>query len=44
MASLTVTARGEAILRKDEPQHLGIKPGEKMELQLKDDPQQHIRA
>ncbi|HET9112596.1 MAG TPA: AbrB/MazE/SpoVT family DNA-binding domain-containing protein [Burkholderiales bacterium] len=34
MATLTVTARGQVTLRKDVLQHLGIKPGEKIELDL----------
>jgi bifunctional DNA-binding transcriptional regulator/antitoxin component of YhaV-PrlF toxin-antitoxin module len=34
MATLTVTARGQVTFRKDVLQHLGIKPGEKIELHL----------
>ena len=34
MATLTVTARGQVTFRKDVLQHLGIKPGEKIELEL----------
>jgi bifunctional DNA-binding transcriptional regulator/antitoxin component of YhaV-PrlF toxin-antitoxin module len=34
MAKLTVTARGQVTFRKEVLQHLGIKPGEKMELEL----------
>lgn len=34
MASLTVTARGQVTFRKDVRQHLGIKPGDKIELDL----------
>ena len=34
MATLTVTARGQVTFRKDVLQHLGIKPGEKIELDL----------
>lgn len=34
MATLTVTARGQVTLRKEVLQHLGIKPGEKIELDL----------
>ena len=33
MAVLTVTTRGQVIFRKDVLQHLGIRPGEKIELQ-----------
>ena len=34
MTILTVAARGQVTLRKDVLQHLGIKPGEKIELDL----------
>jgi bifunctional DNA-binding transcriptional regulator/antitoxin component of YhaV-PrlF toxin-antitoxin module len=34
MATLTVTARGQVTFRKEVLQHLGIKPGEKVELEL----------
>jgi bifunctional DNA-binding transcriptional regulator/antitoxin component of YhaV-PrlF toxin-antitoxin module len=34
MALLTVTARGQVTFRKDVLRHLGIKPGEKIELEL----------
>lgn len=34
MAILTVTARGQVTIRKEVLQHLGIKPGEKIELDL----------
>ena len=34
MATLTVTARGQVTFRKDVLQHLGIRPGEKIELDL----------
>ena len=34
MATLTVTTRGQVTFRKDVLLHLGIKPGEKVELQL----------
>jgi AbrB family looped-hinge helix DNA binding protein len=32
MATLTVTTRGQVTFRKDVLQHLGIRPGEKIEL------------
>jgi AbrB family looped-hinge helix DNA binding protein len=32
MTTLTVTARGQVTFRKDVLQHLGIQPGEKIEL------------
>ena len=34
MATLTVTARGQVTFRKDVLQHLGIRPGDKIELDL----------
>jgi bifunctional DNA-binding transcriptional regulator/antitoxin component of YhaV-PrlF toxin-antitoxin module len=34
MATLTVTARGQVTFKKDVLQHLGIKPGEKIEIDL----------
>jgi antitoxin PrlF len=34
MTKLTVTTRGQVTFRKDVLQHLGIKPGEKIELDL----------
>lgn len=34
MAKLTVTSRGQVTLRKEVLQHLGIQPGEKIELEL----------
>lgn len=34
MTTLTVTSRGQVTFRKDVLQHLGIKPGEKIELDL----------
>lgn len=34
MTKLTVTVRGQVTLRKDVLQHLGIKPGGKIELDL----------
>lgn len=32
MATLTVTTRGQVTFRKDVLQHLGVRPGEKIEL------------
>ncbi len=34
MATLTVTARGQVTFRKEILRHLGVKPGEKIEVQL----------
>jgi bifunctional DNA-binding transcriptional regulator/antitoxin component of YhaV-PrlF toxin-antitoxin module len=34
MTTLTVTARGQVTFRKEVLQHLGIKPGERIELDL----------
>jgi antitoxin PrlF len=33
MATLTVTARGQVTFRRDVLQHLGVRPGEKIELE-----------
>jgi AbrB family looped-hinge helix DNA binding protein len=44
MAVLTVTARGQVTFRKDVLQHLGIEPGEKIELQKMPDGQITLRA
>lgn len=34
MATLTVTSRGQVTFRKDVLKHLGVKPGEKIALEL----------
>ncbi|MFT7401446.1 MAG: bifunctional DNA-binding transcriptional regulator [Hydrogenophaga sp.] len=44
MATLTVTARGQVTFRKDVLQHLGIEPGEKIELDLLPDGRGLLRA
>jgi bifunctional DNA-binding transcriptional regulator/antitoxin component of YhaV-PrlF toxin-antitoxin module len=44
MTTLTVTARGQVTFRKDVLQHLGIKPGEKIELNLLPDGQGLLTA
>ena len=44
MATLTVTTRGQVTFRKKVMQHLGVKPGEKIELDLLPDGQGLIRA
>jgi AbrB family looped-hinge helix DNA binding protein len=44
MATLTITARGQITLRKKVLEHLGIKPGGKMELELLPDGRGVIRA
>ncbi len=44
MATLTITARGQVTFRKDVLQHLGIKPGEKIELDLLPDGRGVLRA
>lgn len=44
MATLTITARGQVTFRKDVLQHLGIKPGEKIELDLLPDGRGILRA
>jgi bifunctional DNA-binding transcriptional regulator/antitoxin component of YhaV-PrlF toxin-antitoxin module len=44
MAILTVTARGQVTFRKEVLQHLGIKPGEKIELDLLPDGRGLLKA
>ncbi len=44
MATLTVTARGQVTFRKKVMEHLGVKPGAKIELDLLPDGQGLIRA
>jgi bifunctional DNA-binding transcriptional regulator/antitoxin component of YhaV-PrlF toxin-antitoxin module len=44
MTTLTVTARGQVTFRKDVLQHLGIMPGEKIELDLLPDGRVMLRA
>jgi bifunctional DNA-binding transcriptional regulator/antitoxin component of YhaV-PrlF toxin-antitoxin module len=44
MATLTVTARGQVTFKKDVLQHLGIKPGEKIEIDLLPDGRGMLKA
>lgn len=44
MTILTVTARGQVTFRKDVLQHLGIKPGDKIELDLLPDGRGVLKA
>ena len=44
MTTLTVTAKGQVTFRKDVLQHLGIKPGEKIDLDLLPDGRGLLRA
>lgn len=44
MTTLTVTARGQVTFRKEVLQHLGIKPGEKIELDLLPDGRGILKA
>ncbi|WP_118181837.1 AbrB/MazE/SpoVT family DNA-binding domain-containing protein [Paraburkholderia phosphatilytica] len=44
MSTLTVTARGQVTFRKEVLQHLGIKPGEKVELDLLPDGRAELKA
>jgi len=44
MTTLTVTARGQVTFRKDVLQHLGIRPGEKIELDLLPDGRAELKA
>jgi AbrB family looped-hinge helix DNA binding protein len=44
MATLTVTTRGQVTFRKDVLEHLGIRPGEKIELDKLPDGRVSLRA
>jgi bifunctional DNA-binding transcriptional regulator/antitoxin component of YhaV-PrlF toxin-antitoxin module len=44
MTTLTVTARGQVTFRKKVMEHLGVKPGDRIELDLVPDGQGVIRA
>jgi bifunctional DNA-binding transcriptional regulator/antitoxin component of YhaV-PrlF toxin-antitoxin module len=44
MSTLTVTARGQVTFRKSVMRHLGVKPGEKIELELLPDGRGMIKA
>jgi bifunctional DNA-binding transcriptional regulator/antitoxin component of YhaV-PrlF toxin-antitoxin module len=44
MATLTVTARGQVTFRKKVMEHLGVKPGGKIELELLPDGRGVIKA
>lgn len=44
MTTLTVTSRGQVTFRKEILQHLGIQPGEKIELDLLPDGRGLLRA
>lgn len=44
MATLTVTARGQVTFRKKVMEHLGVKPGDKIELDLLPDGRGMLRA
>ncbi|TWD54435.1 AbrB family transcriptional regulator [Agrobacterium vitis] len=44
MTTLTVTTRGQVTFRKDVLQHLGIQPGEKIEIDLLPDGRAQLRA
>ncbi len=44
MTTLTVTARGQVTLKKELLQHLGVKPGDKIELDLLPDGRGMLKA
>ncbi len=44
MTTLTVTAKGQVTFRKDVLQHLGIKPGDKIDLDLLPDGRGMLKA
>ena len=44
MTTLTVTARGQVTFRKDVLEHLGIQPGDKIQLELLPDGRAELKA
>ena len=44
MATLTVTSRGQVTFRKEVLKHLGVKPGDKIELRLLPDNEGFLKA
>ena len=44
MPALTITAKGQVTLKKDLLKHLGLKPGEKVEVALLPDGRAELRA
>lgn len=44
MSTLTVTSKGQVTLRKDVLKHLGVKPGDKITVDLAPDAQVSLRA
>ncbi len=44
MTTLTVTARGQVTFRKDVLKHLGIRPGDKIHLDLLPDGRAELKA
>jgi len=44
LATLTVTAKGQVTFRKDVLKHLGIQPGEKIELELQPNGRATVQA
>jgi len=44
MSTLTITTRGQVTFRKEVLQHLGIRPGEKIELDLLPDGRAELKA
>ena len=44
MATLTVTAKGQVTLRKEVLEHLGVKPGDKIDVELAPNSKAVVRA
>jgi len=44
MSTLTITARGQVTFRREVLQHLGIRPGEKIDLDLLPDGKAELKA
>jgi AbrB family looped-hinge helix DNA binding protein len=44
MNKLTVTAKGQVMLRKELPEHLGVRPGDKIAVEMLPDGRIEVRA
>lgn len=44
MTILTVTAKGQLTLKKDVPKHLGVRPGERVDVDMLPDGRVEVRA
>lgn len=44
MGTLTITAKGQVTLRKDVLQHLGVRPGDRVDVEMLPDGRVEVRA